>query len=41
MLNFKSKITIEILSYYFINPDRKHYINELAKIINADPGNLF
>jgi len=41
MLNFKSKITIKILSYYFINPDRKHYINELAKIINADPGNLF
>jgi len=41
MLNFKSKITIKILIYYFINPDRKHYINELAKIINADPGNLF
>jgi len=41
MLNFKSKVTIKILGYYFINPNRKHYINELAKIIAVDPGNLF
>lgn len=41
MLNFKSKVTVKILGYYFINPDRRHYINELAKIIAVDPGNLF
>ncbi len=41
MLNFQSKITIKLLRYYFVNPNRKHYINELAKIIAVDPGNLF
>lgn len=41
MLNFKSTITVKILGYYFINPDRSHYINELSKIIAVDPGNLF
>ncbi len=29
------------MAYYFINTERKHYINELAKIIDVDPGNLF
>jgi len=41
MLSFRSKITVKILGYYFINPDRRHYINELAKIIDVDSGNLF
>lgn len=41
MVNFKSQITIKILGYYFLNPDRRHYINELSKILVVDPGNLF
>jgi len=41
MFSFKSKITIKILNYYFLNPRKSHYINELAKILEADPGNLF
>lgn len=40
MLNFKSKITEKVLGYYFINPDARHYINELARILNVDAGNL-
>ncbi len=40
MLNFKSKITEKILRFYFLNAGAREYINELAKIIEADPGNL-
>lgn len=41
MFNLKSKITIKILSYYFLNPKKSHYINELARLLEIDPGNLF
>lgn len=41
MIDFKSKITEKILSFYFLNAGAKEYINELAKIIEADPGNLY
>jgi len=41
MINIKSQITLKILDYYFINPEKSHYINELAKILEIDPGNLF
>lgn len=41
MFNFRSKITQKILGYYFLNPTKKHYINELAGILDVDPGNLF
>lgn len=41
MLGFKSKITIKILGYYFSHPQKKHYINELAGLLELDPGNLF
>ena len=41
MLGFRSQITIKILGYYFLNPTKKHYINELAEILKADRGNLF
>jgi predicted nucleotidyltransferase len=41
MFNFKSQITIKTLGYFFVNPDKKHYINELAGILAVDPGNLF
>jgi len=40
MLDFRSKITEKVLGYYFLNTGEKKYINELAKIIEADPGNL-
>ncbi|MDD3486886.1 MAG: nucleotidyltransferase domain-containing protein [Candidatus Moranbacteria bacterium] len=41
MLEFRSKITVKVLGYFFLNPHRRHYINELAEILEADPGNLF
>jgi len=41
MVKIRSKITLKILDYYFLNPDKKHYINELAEILDLDPGNLF
>ena len=40
MLNFKSQITQKLLGYYFVNPHKKHYVNELARILNLDLGNL-
>jgi len=30
-----------MLGYFFINPSRFNYVNELAKILEADPGNLY
>jgi len=41
MLGFRSKITIKVLNYYFLNPEKRHYVNELARILDVDPGNLF
>jgi predicted nucleotidyltransferase len=40
MFNIKSEIASRALRYFFINPSKKNYINELARIIEADPGNL-
>lgn len=40
MFNLNSKIAIKILRYFLINPSKKNYINELARILEADPGNL-
>ena len=41
MLQFRSGITIKVLGYFFLNPQKKHYINELANILGLDVGNLF
>lgn len=41
MISFKSKVTVKILGYFFINPEAKHYINELAKKLAQDPKNLY
>ena len=41
MISLRSKITSKILGYYFINKNESHYVNELAKILVVDPGNLF
>jgi len=40
MFNIKSKITEKLFSYYFLNPKADHYLNELARILSVDPGNL-
>lgn len=40
MITFKSKITIKVLDYYFLNPNSSHYVNELAHILKIDPKNL-
>lgn len=41
MFNFRSQITKKIFDYYFINKKARHYINELANILDVDTGNLF
>jgi DNA-binding transcriptional ArsR family regulator len=41
MFEYRSKITQKDLGYYFLNPERTHYINELADLLGVDPGNLF
>jgi len=41
MISFRSKITQKVLNYFFINPDIRCYINELAKILEVDPKNLY
>jgi predicted transcriptional regulator with HTH domain len=41
MLGFRSKITIKVLNYYFLNPQKSHYANELARLLDVYPANLF
>jgi predicted nucleotidyltransferase len=36
----RSKVTKKILNYFFLNPQARHYINELAKILSLDPKNV-
>ena len=40
MLRIGSKITEKVLGYYFMNPETRHYVNELARILSVDVGNL-
>ncbi|MEW6169957.1 MAG: nucleotidyltransferase domain-containing protein [Candidatus Omnitrophota bacterium] len=39
MISLRSKVAIKLLDYYFLNPDAKHYINELARTLDLDPKN--
>lgn len=39
MISLRSKVAIKLLDYYFLNPDARHYINELARILGLDPKN--
>lgn len=39
MIITKSKIGNKILQYFFLNKNAKHYINELARILELDPKN--
>jgi predicted nucleotidyltransferase len=41
MFSFRSKVTVKILDYFFLNPGAKHYINELAKKLDLDPKNVY
>jgi|SRR3989339_314746 len=41
MISFKSKIVIKSLNYFFLNEDNKVYINELARIIEEEPKNVY
>lgn len=41
MLKLRSQITRKILNYFFLNPEKENYINELARDLALDPGNLF
>ncbi len=40
MISLRSKITKELLSYYFLHEDSKLYLNELAEKFNLDKRNL-
>jgi len=40
MISLRSEVTKKILNYFFINPHAKHYINELARILDQDPKNV-
>lgn len=40
MLDFKSKIVVKILRFYFLNPEAKKYLSELGRILDIDVGNL-
>ena len=39
MISLRSKVTIKLLDYYFLNPEAEAYINELARILDLDPKN--
>lgn len=40
MISFKSKITVKLFDYFFLNPEAERYVNELAGILKVDPKNL-
>ncbi|MBU4216467.1 nucleotidyltransferase domain-containing protein [Candidatus Parcubacteria bacterium] len=40
MFEIKSQVTVKILGYFFLNRNKQNYINELAKILEIDPGNI-
>jgi len=40
MISFKSQITQKVLNYFFLNPQVKMYIRELARVLELDPKNL-
>ncbi len=40
MISFESKITQKLFTFFFVNQEKEVYMNELARILNVDPGNL-
>ena len=41
MLNIRSTLQRKILNYFFLNEANKVYINELARIVESDPKNVY
>lgn len=41
MFDFRSVIVKKILNYFFLNEDKKIYINELARLIEEEPKNVY
>lgn len=41
MISFRSKITQKLLNYFFLNPEQEHYVNEMARILDEDPKNVY
>jgi len=41
MFNGRSQIRTKILNYFFLNEESRIYINELARIIESDPKNVY
>ena len=39
MISLRSKVTVRLLDYYFLNQDARRYINELARDLGLDPKN--
>jgi predicted nucleotidyltransferase len=39
MISLRSKVATRILDYYFLNQSARHYINELARMLELDPKN--
>jgi hypothetical protein len=40
MINFRSKIQLKLLRYYFEHPDEKHYVRELARTLSFNGTHL-
>lgn len=40
MFSVRSKITLAVLRFFFVNPQKEAYINELARQLDLDSGNL-
>ncbi len=40
MLSLRSKVTQAVLNYFFLNPHSELYVNQMASLLELDPGNL-
>jgi len=41
MLDFKSRVAQKVLNYYFLNENKKAYINELARMVEEEAKNVY
>ncbi len=41
MISLRSKISQKILNLFFLNENKRFYVNELARIIDEDPSNVY
>ncbi|HLF18766.1 MAG TPA: nucleotidyltransferase domain-containing protein [Candidatus Omnitrophota bacterium] len=41
MIRARSQTKTRVLNYFFLNEEKQAYINELARLIEADPKNVF